>query len=439
MRRISPRFFVRESATKDEIAEINNDVSVLRTETSATTGNLAMIRENVTGLYINASGVLSVLSADRAERLICVKGKPNTSYVIKKDTVTLMRAGCGPSDAMVSGDTLSSFAGHSTSSSSALYVTTGAQDIYIYVHLFSDGDSEALKSIDANTRSLVIEEDAAEDGNRINMLLVGNSYTLDEFSYVPALLKEAMPDLRFKICALYHGSGSLADQVTHMTGDTAYEKYCEYGYSDSAWYEIDNTIKLSDVINKYPYDVIVFTEASAVTDFANSKPNLKSLIDGYTAMLGHQVAFMWHMSHTRTSVNTYEQKVAMAQDALEQSGICDVFASGTAVENACTTTLDSLGVKSHMRYDTSQHLQEGIPCLVPAYANFLKICELIGQKKVGLYGSAIRPTQEWSEAQDIPQPHGTSVGVSDANCLIAVKCAVAAMKFPFVVTDCSGM
>jgi hypothetical protein len=31
------------------------------------------------------------------------------------------------------------------------------------------------------------------------------------------------------------------------------------------------------------------------------------------------------------------------------------------------------------------------------------------------------------------------VGVSDANCLIAAKCAAAAIKNPFAVTDCSGM
>ncbi len=412
--------------------------SGVRDDVSGTTGNLALVRKVASGQYIGTTGKMNAITGTRPERTIIVRGKPGTRYVIKKETTTVMRAACGSSDTMAVGDQLSSYAGHASASANPLYVTTGAEDVYIYVQLFIDSDDAALQSIDANVHSLTIREAQAAGGDQLSILLVGNSYTLDEFSYVPALLREAMPDVRFNFCMLYHGSAVLSHHVTHLTEDTPYAYAYEYTDADQAWKNTAN-VKLSDVIGKYRYDIIVFNEASAVTSFANSKADLKTLIDGYTALLDHPVSFMWQMSHVKYISNTYEQKAAMAQAALAESGICDVFVSGTAVENACTTDMDGLGASGHMRFDEAEHLQEGIPCLVAAYANFLKLCELMGRKKTGVYGSQLRPTEEWTGGQSTPQRHGESVGVSDANCLLAAKCAVAAIKNPFEITDCSEM
>ena len=423
---------------EDEDEKLAAAESGIRADLIGTTGNLALVWTPAKGQYIGTTGKMNAITGTRPERTIIVLGKPNTRYVIRKDTATVMRAACGSSDSMAVGDQLSSYAGHTSASSDPLYVTTGETDVWIYVQLFIDSDDAALQSIDANVHSLTVREAEAAGGDQLSILLVGNSYTLDEFSYVPALLREAMPDVRFNFCMLYHGSGSLADHVTHMTEDTPYSYAYEYTDADRAWKSSAN-VKLSDVIGKYRYDIVVFNEASAVTAFANSKANIKTLIDGYAGMLDHPVSFMWQMSHVKYGANTYAQKAAMAQDALAESGICDVFVSGTAVENACTTGLDSLGAAGHMRYDSSEHLQEGIPCLVAAYANFLKLCELLDRKKTGVYGSQLRPTQEWTLAQSTPQRHGDSVGVSDANCLMAAKCAVAAIKNPFEITDCSEM
>ena len=85
------------------------------------------------------------------------------------------------------------------------------------------------------------------------------------------------------------------------------------------------------------------------------------------------------------------------------------------------------------------HLQEGIPCLIPAYVSFLKICEWIGHKEIGVLGSQVLPDATWVSAQNIPGQNGSSVGATAANRLIAAKCAIAAIKNPFTKTDCSNM
>lgn len=409
----------------------------IRTDMVNVTGNLAAGWKQAQGLYLSTGGALTALTSGRTERTICVKGKPNTAYTIKKDTATVMRAGCGASDALTAGSQLT---GYADTAGGEVRVTTGETDIYIYIQLFADSDAAELQSIEANLGSLRVTETARAVGGAVNVLLVGNSYTLDEFAYVPALLKEMAPDLAFHFCVLYHGSGGLSHHVTHMTEDTAYANCYEYSDADRAWTSA-SSVKLSDVIGKYPYDIVVFNEASAVTVFDDSKANLKTLIDGYSARIGRPVSFVWQLSHARLGDGYagYAEKALMAQRAMAESGISDVFVSGTAVANAGTTALDALGDSGHMRYDAESHLQEGLPCLVPAYANALKLMELVGRKKTGVYGSQIRPKQAWTEAQGSPQQHGTSVGVSDANCLLAAKCAAAAIKKPFEVTDCSEM
>ena len=420
----------------DRIADLELLNNQLQEDVSNITGKLILDIKPVEHLFISTSGILTTMPGDRPERVICVKAKPNTTYTIKKDTATIMRAGCGSSDSLPAGTQLSSYTGHINASSSALVVTTNNIDIYIYIHLFSDQDDTALKIIEQHISSLIVTE--VKNDNGINILLIGNSYTYDEFVYVPALIKELMPNLHFNLCILYHIAGNLSDHIIHMTQDTPYTYFSKYNNFSDGW-ETKANIPLSTVINQYPYDIVVFTEASAIVDAEVSKADLKTLIEGYSLRLNHPVNFLWHFSHAREGQNTFEQKLNIVKDILANTGIYDIFPSGTAIENANTTILDNLGDAGHMRYDAAKHLQEGIPRLTAAYANCLKICELLGNKKIGLYGSKICPTDEWIREQNIPTIRGTSVGISNTNCLLAAKCAVAAIKKPLEVTNCANM
>ena len=410
---------------QENVQHINNTMNIYSKEMKQVPGHL----------FINTSGQLKTLSANWKERLICVKGEPNTTYVIKKNTETQMRIGCGISNNLTVDAQLFPYTMHTQSSSEPLQITTGNDNIYIYIHLFS-GDAVDT-SIEEQIQSLtIIKKDKS-----FNILLVGNSYTIDEFAYVPPLLKELKPNLAFNFCMLYRSAASLQQHVAGVTDEenTKYSCY-EYNYFNDYWKATTN-VKLSTVINKYPYDIIVFTEKSAITSFNISKPYLQTLINSYSTLLNHPVNFFWHLAHVRSAQNNYQQKIAMTRAALTESGIYDIFASGTAIENACTiASLDSLGDAGHMRADTTQHLQNGLPRLIAAYTNVLKICELIGEKNIGIYGSKIMPTDDWTVAQKIPQLNNigkTCVGINNENCLLGIKCALAAIKNPFNITNCS--
>lgn len=296
---------------------------------------------------------------------------------------------------------------------------------------------------------------SAGGSESINILLVGNSFTRDENSYLPALLSEAFPDLIFNIGILYHGNSVLADHVTHMVGDTAYSAYSEYSTGYSAWADMSN-IKLSAVLARHKWDLVSFTQANRGMDDYNNeiKPYLLQLIDGYTSRMGRNVQFAMNFSHIyatnydgddhipgagNTSASFFELVAPNMEKVLNELPVCDVFPTGTAVQNARTTILDQYGSGTYkdMTYD-GRHLQEGVCCLVPAYAMLIKVAELIGNAKTGVLGSQIIPTQEWIDEHNIPGQHGTSQGATAENCRLAAMCAIMAVKHPFEITDCSA-
>lgn len=82
-------------------------------------------------------------------------------------------------------------------------------------------------------------------------------------------------------------------------------------------------------------------------------------------------------------------------------------------------------------------VQEGLPCQIAAYTFILAILDIYGFKEYSINGETTRVTSDWTQGKNIPSPHGDPVGSTDANCLLAQKCAIMAIKNPFEVTDMS--
>lgn len=121
--------------------------------------NLAESYTVVNGLYINTSGVLTAMDSGYANRTICIQAAPNKIYKIKKNTTTIMRAGCGASASLAAGTKLANSVKHSSASDGELITKTTESDTYIYVQLFADSDVSALQTIDANIGTLFVIED----------------------------------------------------------------------------------------------------------------------------------------------------------------------------------------------------------------------------------------------------------------------------------------
>ena len=111
-------------------------------------------------MYLSPTGAFAEGTA--IPRLIRVEAKPNKIYCIQKTTSTAMRAGAY-SDAPVVGARTESFAMHESASDAPLYVRTTEANHYIYIHLFSNSDTQDMQSIEANIKSLCVCESLVDE------------------------------------------------------------------------------------------------------------------------------------------------------------------------------------------------------------------------------------------------------------------------------------
>ena len=295
---------------------------------------------------------------------------------------------------------------------------------------------------------------------QIRVLCIGNSYTQDNISYVPFILKRIAPDIDFTIGISYYSGARIDQYIDFFDNDTRVLMYSKINSADTAWttwgintttpQEGQKTIK--EILADEPWDIITIQQGSAYMASWSSFTGLNTWIDkiiSYERSQGlRHVRIGWLMPQMRKpqeyiSANyTFENMIDCVQKVIATSPCSFVIPCGTAIENARGTSLDNLGAyasdapdgKGHLCYDTNGHLQEGVPCLCGAYAATLKLLELFGMPYVGILAENTAPTDTWLSGKSIPIAHGSSVGVSAANCYLAQKCAVAAVKFPYEQT-----
>lgn len=272
------------------------------------------------------------------------------------------------------------------------------------------------------------------------ILGIGNSYTCDAFNYVGPILAEVLSDrqIELHIGVCYQGGATLQDHYNNILNNSNYTFY-EWENNGPSW--IKSTKSINTVLNLYEWDVIFLQQGVYTSDdYSTYQPYLNSSFDMISERINHTAKFGFNIVRAlSTDPSVYPDYIANAQKLLRETLVQFVIPCGTACQNARTTSLDSLGDGGHLTYD-GFHLQDGLPCLVESYAAALFVLSLFGFQYKGINGSTFRPTQAWTDAHGMNgQANGTCTGVTEANVVLAKKCATIAVDNPFVVTDCSNL
>lgn len=300
----------------------------------------------------------------------------------------------------------------------------------------------------------------------LKYLAIGNSGTDDMLSYVPFILQNVAPDLDLTIGTTYISGGTIDQQIDAFDNDTLLS-YHLYSPGSSAW-TIYNQKTLKECLLAEDWDIISIQQASSYQMVWTNYAHVPDLIDrivtyvgsNHTDYVGHPVKVGYLAPQVRVASSTlvdgkyqvietpttYSDYMDCVQRALDEYPLEFAIMSGTAVQTARKeTTLDqygdaqfSDGTSGHMNADYA-HLQEGIGCMVASYASTLFLLDLAGINNRSVLGEGTRPNAQWVLDKNIPgrNPGGadlTVVGISDANCLIAQKVAIAAHKKPFEVS-----
>lgn len=283
--------------------------------------------------------------------------------------------------------------------------------------------------------------DSSKSEKKVKILCIGNSWTCDSFEYVGALLNEILADesVDIHIGVCYEGGASLQTHYNNLSSNNTYTFY-EWTNSGDSWAK--STKAINTILALDSWDIVILQQVSSnAGNYATYQPYLNDCLDLISERVSQTVKFGWNLVRERVTapLTDFADISTTAQGLLQKTLIQFIIPSGTATQNARTTSLDSLGTGGHLTYDGS-HLQDGLPCLVEAYATTLSILSLFGFGGKGLNGSQFRPTQTWIDAHGMNgQANGSSVGVTESNVVLAKKCATIAVNNPYVVTDCSNL
>lgn len=291
--------------------------------------------------------------------------------------------------------------------------------------------------------------------NQLNILVFGNSFSYSTLSYVPSLLAEIAPTLNVNFGILYSSGMQFAGHISNFNQDTAYDQYCEYRSCNQRWTKTNSAVTAKDALDRARWDCIVLQQSvEHLDDFGN----LEAFADLLNGHLKYPVKYLYNMGQARgatddrwlpshytgdTMADRSDKHFAdiadYAERALHGCIISEVIPSATAVQNARTTTLAQYGGHGSMCIDALSHLQNGIGILIAGYAASYKILEVTGNYGT-IYGIQLNPTDSWITDTNPPSSvHGPCVGVTAANKLLGMKCAMMAIKKPFELTDCSNI
>lgn len=271
----------------------------------------------------------------------------------------------------------------------------------------------------------------------INILIMGNSYSRDAFSYLPFIWEACSLNVRMNIENLHIGGVALNTHYQALTERTASFDADSYT-SGGKW--INHPQALADsILALRKWDLVIFQEAGATALSYNKMveniTNIKAYISDYISEA--VICLMINPAHPtgmstlggRTMDEEFEVITDNAWRLMSEGMVDDVIPCGTALHRARHSYLDSIGDYGHFSYE-GRHLQEGLPCLIEAYAAAQTIMDIFGIEGT-ILGNPLRVTQDWAVSKRIPGRHGMVITGNEYDYFVCQQCALYATKHPF--------
>jgi hypothetical protein len=329
---------------------------------------------------------------------------------------------------------------------------------YIRIVLQSIGTGKFDKDIAQIAEGTDVTDFSAFEGERqlmkpvesrkLRVLSIGNSYSHDALDYVPFLLKSIAPEIDLTLGILYLSGATLQTHYNNWISENATYRLSMYN-GGTQWQKetFDRTIQ--SALDEFEWDVIILQQGSTSSwEWSTYQPYLNNLISLVSARVAYPIKFGWMLTQSRPRVDdnrvyddetivAHYNNIAINSQKVINETLCDfILPVGTAVQNARTTSLDSVGDYGKLCAADGGHLQEGLPVQLAGYTCVLTLLQTLGIMK-SVIGEQTIVDEAWRVTRATPSPNGTATGSNKENCLIAQKCAVMAVKKPYEITDMS--
>ena len=276
---------------------------------------------------------------------------------------------------------------------------------------------------------LLAQSDDAPRDTTLRVLCIGNSFSLDGSTLLPQLLVDAGVSTRkFQIYAAIYAGASL-EYWDNMRATDAPLPYI-YNMGGSLFKLENKQWTLRTLLQNQPWDVVVIQQASPKSNLPNTYHPYMSRLNEYIHQecMNKQVHVAWQLTwsypETATSGPIDEEgwrEIAMiANQKCHDVGISTIIPSGTAIQNARTT---SLRQDSNALTRDGLHLSLGVGRYIAAMSWYESICRPI-------YGKSIIGMPVSQAIKDCDRGKEGFQEITDENYLICQQCVKEAISDP---------
>lgn len=260
------------------------------------------------------------------------------------------------------------------------------------------------------------------------VLCIGNSYTMDAVRYITSLMAGAgISDTCYTICVVAKGGASLQTWWETLGGEETLDVF-RVGNKSIALTR--GTLK--DLIAQ-PWDIVTLQQYSAYAiNYGSFNPWLQQLIDYIRANCTNpDVTLAWQTAWAYSEnygpgVDSYERWLFISlavQQMVMKDGIDVLIPIGTAIQNARSTSLNTVGELTR----DGTHLDAGVGCYI---ASCTWVQALFGPVfGISVSGNGATPPVQ-TVTGDILYP---AQPITSDNRDLCQRCAVAAVEYPFSI------
>ena len=270
---------------------------------------------------------------------------------------------------------------------------------------------------------------------QLNVLVLGNSWSRDAFSYAPSVIEDVCPDTYVDMQILYIPGVALNYHINYINDNTPFTVDFYNTYS-GRWSSTGLTGE--DVLFARNWDMVILQEGSGKgRTYESTLPDVQKLSTYIHSRLPEtRIAYMInpgviYKGHTRDDV--WDMYATTARQLLENGDVDYIIPCGTGIQNARRTILDQYGDYGHLSYDGS-HLQEGLPCLIEAYVTAQTLFSIYDINR-SIEDCKIQTTQKWVDSKRIPGKHGGAIDGLPEDYQLCKRCALLAVEKPFEIQE----
>ena len=274
-----------------------------------------------------------------------------------------------------------------------------------------------------------------DDEKDLNVLVIGNSYGPDAFSYVPFIFENVCPKYSLKLWILYIGNSTIEHHLDYLVNDE--KKYALFFYNTgySEWHNL-SAVSSREALTENKWDMVVTHQISSRSgDYSGMALALDSFLNEIRSLSDAKIAWLQVPCLPDDRPTYYESMyddICSTCDKVVEGTLAEcVIPCGTAVQSARATDLVELGNYGQLTED-GVHLQEGLPCLLEAYTCaefFFRYFDLPYSVK----DCTLSVTNNWLKRKEIPRQNGFAVGVNSNDMRRAKQMAINAVANPYKI------